>query len=394
MPGIIAEPRATLVAVRRLGAWSARRVFCGRRKRPGVRRVRPVSRGDTGKEVVDIQTRLRALGFFLGQEGADGCFGPKTELAIREFQQRRLLVADGIVGPNTWTELVEAGYEPGDRLLYLRVPYMRGDDVLYVQRHLAELGFDCGPVNGIFGPALEEAVTDFQRNAGLNVDGIVGETTLAHLRRLQKAHVEGQPPRKIPDRLNGYVGKDSIVGLRVSIDAGHGGTDGGGVSCRGLLEKDVNLTLALTLSELLSERGAEVFLVRTDDVEIDPYERADRANAWELDVHLCLHHNHTSSRKARGAATYYFANSAYYSECGKRLAGYMVDALTRELGRADLHKHGRNYACLRELKSLSVMVEPAFITHPDEGHKLEDPRELEREAQALVAGLEAYLARR
>jgi N-acetylmuramoyl-L-alanine amidase len=115
--------------------------------------MRAVGRGDTGKSVVDIQTRLAALGYFLGNEGADGVFGPDTEKAIRAFQQGRLLFADGVVEENTWTELVEAGCAAGERLLYLRVPYMRGDDVLSVQRRLDELGFDSGPVDGIFSPA-------------------------------------------------------------------------------------------------------------------------------------------------------------------------------------------------------------------------------------------------
>ena len=116
--------------------------------------MRPVGRGDTGKRVVDIQTRLAALGYYLGNEGADGVFGPNTEKAIRAFQQGRLLCAGGMVEANTWTELVEAGYKPGERLLYLRVPYMRGDDVLSLQRRLDEMGFDCGPVDGIFSPSL------------------------------------------------------------------------------------------------------------------------------------------------------------------------------------------------------------------------------------------------
>ena len=54
--------------------------------------MRPVGRGHRGKQVVDIQTRLAALGYFLGGEGADGFFGPHTENAIRAFQQPRLLL--------------------------------------------------------------------------------------------------------------------------------------------------------------------------------------------------------------------------------------------------------------------------------------------------------------
>ena len=99
----------------------------------------------------------------------------------------------------------------GDRLLYLRMPFMRGDDVLALQRQLNELGFDSGPEDGIFGPLTDAALTEFQRNAGVNVDGIVGEATLAHLRRIRKAET-GAQARKIPDRMAGYVGQRHPAG--------------------------------------------------------------------------------------------------------------------------------------------------------------------------------------
>ena len=354
--------------------------------------MRPVGRGNTGKQVVDIQTRLAALGYFLGKEGADGFFGPHTESAIRAFQRRRLLFADGVVKDNTWTELVEAGYQPGDRLLYLRVPCMRGDDVLYLQRRLDELGFDCGPVDGIFAPPLEVAVTEFQRNAGLNVDGIVGETTLDRMRRLQKIG-DGSNSVNIPDRLDGYQQLDSLPGLRVSIDPAHGGRERGYEGPNGTQEKDVNLELAKVLAALLRESGAEVLLLRETDVDLALYDRTAAANAWEPHLHICIHHAHASSPTPRGTAAYYFANSVYLSKAGNRLAGYIVDALSRELRRQDLRKHGRNYACLREVKPLSVMVEPGFLSNPEEAGELCDGEVIAREAQAIVLGIEAYLAR-
>ncbi|MCE5253960.1 MAG: N-acetylmuramoyl-L-alanine amidase [Actinomycetia bacterium] len=354
--------------------------------------MRPVGRGDIGKRVVDIQTRLAALGYFLGREGADGFFGPHTENAIRAFQQQRLLFADGVVEDNTWTELVEAGYKPGERLLYLRVPAIRGDDVLYLQKRLGDFGFDSGPADGIFSPALEVAVTEFQRNAGLNVDGIVGETTLDRLRRLHKDGTH-EYLVSIPDRLNGYVRKSSLSGLRVSLDPAHGGMEHGSVGVGGVREKDPNLGLAVELARLLEGNGALVQLTREGDVSRALYDRTEMANAWSPDIHICLHHNWNPSAKAQGAATYFFANSAYESAAGRRLAGYIVDALCRELDRVDLHKHGRNYACLREVKPLSVMIEPGFLSHPEEGPALADPGVMAREAAAILHGIEAYLAR-
>jgi N-acetylmuramoyl-L-alanine amidase len=123
------------------------------------------------------------------------------------------------------------------------------------------------------------------------------------------------------------------------------------------------------------------------------YERTEAANAWASDLHICLHHSCSRSQEAQGAAAYYFANAYYESRAGKRLAGYVVDALTRELGRVDLHKHGRNYSCLREVKPLAVMEEPGYLSHPVEGPALAEADVITREAVAIRHGIEAYLAR-
>jgi N-acetylmuramoyl-L-alanine amidase len=355
--------------------------------------MRPVSRGNRGKGVVDIQTRLRALGYFLGREGADGFFGLHTETAVLQFQQERLLLADGIIGDNTWTELVEAGYSLGDRLLYLRIPPMRGDDVLLLQRQLNELGFDSGPEDGIFGAHTENALTEFQRNAGVNVDAIVGEATLEHLRRIGKSPAAVSEPRKIPDRMDGYVHRDTLAGLRVSLDPAHGGGDVGARGVAGLVEKDCNLLVARELAVLLSAAGAEVLLVRDGDRAMGLYDRTRDAGGWGADLHLCLHHDRHPNPRASGAATFYFANGAYFSESGKRLAGYVVRALVEQTGRRDLHTHGRNYACLREPECLALMVECGFITSTEDAPGLAAPGGIRAEAAAILDGIRCYLTR-
>jgi peptidoglycan hydrolase-like protein with peptidoglycan-binding domain len=64
-------------------------------------------RGASARAVVDLQTRLTAAGFSAGT--ADGYFGPLTDAAVRAFQRSRGLVADGIVGSQTWAALESAG---------------------------------------------------------------------------------------------------------------------------------------------------------------------------------------------------------------------------------------------------------------------------------------------
>src|SRR5436190_24067528 len=146
--------------------------------------VRTVAREARGEAVVDIQSRLAALGFAI-EAHEHAMFGPATERAVRAFQQSRQLMVDGRVGPHTWQELVEAGYALGDRVLYLRFPSSRGDDVRALQASLNLLGFDAGREDGILGDRTGRAVHDFQRNVGLPQDGIVGATTLEALGRLR-----------------------------------------------------------------------------------------------------------------------------------------------------------------------------------------------------------------
>ena len=133
--------------------------------------MRNLTLGDRGREVSDVQKRLLTQGFALGREGVAGYYGPNTRLAVRAFQQRRGLLVDGEVGDNTWRELVETGYTLGDRLLYLREPQFRGDDVLGLQVKLNLLGFNAGAERGVYDEDVERAVLDFQRNAGLVPDG-------------------------------------------------------------------------------------------------------------------------------------------------------------------------------------------------------------------------------
>src|SRR5581483_4838842 len=142
-----------------------------------------IRHGSRGEDVRDLQQRLVAIGYSLAGDDA-GTFGDATERAVQDFQTRRGLRVDGIVGRETWSALVESGFALGDRLLYFRRPMLRGDDVAELQRRLNALGFDAGRDDGILGRNTADALTEFQRNAGLPADGICGDTTIAALTRV------------------------------------------------------------------------------------------------------------------------------------------------------------------------------------------------------------------
>lgn len=141
--------------------------------------------GDKGKEVRDIQSRLLRLKYDLGMAQADGVYGKLTEEAVKNFQAHFGLVPTGVVDDLTWQKLFEESLFLGERLLYLHFPYFKGNDVRELQLKLVNLGFNPGPIDGVFGPKTERALREFQQSVGLIIDGILGPETLAFLEKFK-----------------------------------------------------------------------------------------------------------------------------------------------------------------------------------------------------------------
>lgn len=174
-----------------------------------------IRRGARGAAVEDVQKRLLKLGYDLGRAGVDGVFQGATLEAIKAFQRAHGLVEDGVVGPKTWAALVDATFTLGDRILYLRYPYLHGADVVTLQSALNVLGFPCGEVDGIFGPCTERAVREFQFNTGLPVDGVAGDETFRALERLR--HVWVGKEAAVPSQLRPAPARAADVIERFSV---------------------------------------------------------------------------------------------------------------------------------------------------------------------------------
>jgi peptidoglycan hydrolase-like protein with peptidoglycan-binding domain len=144
--------------------------------------------GSMGAAVVELQKKLADVGFDPGP--IDGIFGECTEAAVLSFQYSEDLLTDGIVGPRTLAALKIATEEETPEELPLLQVGSTGPMVEDLQEKLAALGFDPGPIDGIFGEGTENAVMDFQDNQNLIADGIVGPNTRAALKL--------QPPSALP----------------------------------------------------------------------------------------------------------------------------------------------------------------------------------------------------
>lgn len=348
-----------------------------------------IRRGATGAPVLDVQQRLARLSVAIDPEEVGTWFGPSTEEAVRRFQRDRRLPADGIVGPDTWGQLVEAGWQLGDRGLYLHEPFFRGDDVVVLQRKLNALGFDAWREDGIFGPLVDAAVRRFQRNVGLAPDGIVGVETLDELDRMR-------PDLALPSRAHvreaAGIG-EARRGLRdavIAIDPGHGPADPGAMGPTGLTEDEACYAVAEALHQALAERGARPVLLRDAAATPTPSERAHHANQLEAVAIVSIHMN-DGDPAAAGATAMYFGSDVSHAPSGHALAETLMAHLVQQVGVPDCRTHPMAIAILRETRMPAVQVEPCFITNPREEASLRDPAHLAAMAAAITDGLAEFL---
>lgn len=232
-----------------------------------------------------------------------GTYCAATEAAVRAFQHTRGLVDNGICGQETWAALVEASWKFGDRQLILTVPNMRGDDVAELQSRLARLGFDCGRVDGIFGPRTGRALFDFQSNCGIRADGVCGPKTVRAIMVVSSQSGDGPGVAAVRDRERLRTGLASVAHCRVVVGQ-FGGLSG----------------LTRSLASDLRQRGATVMSLD----EPDAVAQAVVAN------HFSAHAYVGFEAKAHPAATAYFYQVPTYESVGGRaLAELIVDQLSQ-----------------------------------------------------------------
>ena len=185
------------------------------------------------------------------------------------------------------------------------------------------------------------------------------------------------------------VDKRVLKHRRIVLDPGHGGSQPGSVGPTRLAEKEPNLILAQKLKALLEKEGARVFLTRHGDTTVDLYDRVDYALQQDGEILISLHNNALSDGEnpfvKRGSAVY------YYHPQSLELAQVLHEKLLQATGLSDHGFYYQNLALARPTEMLAVLLECAFMIHPEEETLLRDDRFLQRTAQGIAAGLKEYL---
>ena len=288
--------------------------------------------GDRGEPVRDIQQRLQRLGQATDPDPV-GSYGEATATAVAEFQRSRGLSPDGIVGDHTWRSLVDAGYRLGDRMLYRRVPLMRGDDIAALQQALNSLGFDAGKVDGLFGPDTLAAVLDFQHNRGMAEDGIVGAAVAGELATMQReTSKRGREAVREQAWIESFP--QPIAGARIYLDP----------ACENELDAPDLWDAAMAAAAALREAGALSLFSRSIDTTPDEEVRARRAN--RLDAELVVSFAGTANGDE---GVFFFGSERSFSPAGKVVAGAVADRLGMPVG-------ARATPMLRETRAPAIVV--------------------------------------
>jgi N-acetylmuramoyl-L-alanine amidase len=333
--------------------------------------------GDRGPEVMDIQSRLTALGALVDDEERDGTFGSSTEAAVRSFQRERHLRIDGLVGPDTWEQLVEAGWQLGDRTLYHRAPLFRGDDVRELQRKLNALGFDSGKEDGLYGPRTDGALRLFQRNVGDEPDGIVGPHTLSVLRRMRP--LDAVPSRAlVREREELTATRGPIEGRVIAVDVGDG-------------RDDDHRRAAQALVLALQAVGADPRLLVLADDAAAPTDRARLANEAGAAASITVELTTGDHEGDSGPVCSYFGSRTTHSPSGLVLAQLILEELEAELGLSG-RLRPLTIAPLRETRMPAVRVEPLNGSGETEQKLLSDPDLPSRVARAVAAGVGRFFS--
>lgn len=190
-----------------------------------------------------------------------------------------------------------------------------------------------------------------------------------------------------------------LAGKVIVVDAGHGGIDPG-ANRPGILEKDINLAIALQLKEVLNQHGAKVVLSRQTDIDLssecdnkqvrgrylrDLSARVEMAEESDADLFISIHANAVNNSERHGAEVFYYAKS----ESGKILA-QSIQAELCSVTHINRTAKTADYFVLRRNKIPAALIEVGFITNPEERMILQNPDYQRKLAEAIATGIRNY----
>ena len=188
----------------------------------------------------------------------------------------------------------------------------------------------------------------------------------------------------------------------IVIDPGHGGEDGGAVSCSGIPESSYNLEISQRLNALLNLLGYHTEMIRKSDISVytkgetlaqkkasDLKERVNRINVLDQAVLLSIHQNHYPDERYSGAQVFY-ANTERSSELAQHLQAAFVSTLNP--GSHRQAKKASGIYIMEHIRCPGVLIECGFLSNHAEEAKLRDPEYQKKLCCVIASATCQYLS--
>lgn len=200
-----------------------------------------------------------------------------------------------------------------------------------------------------------------------------------------------------------FVGEEQGLPTIV-IDAGHGGFDGGATGVDGIVEKDLNLSIARKLYDLFTVNGFDAVLTRDSDETLedpslttirkrknsDIHNRLELAKSYDNCILLSIHQNKFPQSQYFGAQVFYGPKNPQSEALAKITQRRMVEMLQPENTR-QYKPCGDSVYLIYNAPMPALLIECGFLSNPDDAYKLIDADYQKKIAFAIFSSTAEYL---
>ena len=272
-------------------------------------------------ELLDLSNKIQAAGYQFPADSLE-CKS-LVELFLNDYNLEKTISKE-----NLWLELLNHGYDLGDRILNFSNPVLKGSDVEELQEMLSRLGFYSEPINSEYTKELMKSVEAFQENRGLSVDGVVGLNTAIEIKKLIRPTLD----KSLNEAIKGFKPAGSALNVCINIE-----NNG---------EYREQVVFYESIKESGIENGMNITFVSEAGEEMGKENIISFVNKINPSLFLTFENNETQSID-------YFKGKYSVSNIGKKLAD--------EIGtKLNLDSVGKNNILLKNTKAVSLVINGNF----------------------------------
>ncbi len=272
-------------------------------------------------ELLDLSNKIQAAGYQFPADSLE-CKS-LVELFLNDYNIEKTISKE-----NLWLELLNHGYDLGDRILNFSNPVLKGSDVEELQEMLSRLGFYSEPINSEYTKELMKSVEAFQENRGLSVDGVVGLNTANEIKKLIRPTLD----KSLNEAIKGFKPASSALNVCINIEN------------NGEYREQVVFYESIKGSGI--ENGMNITFVSEAGEEMSKENIISFVNKINPSLFLTFENNETQSVD-------YFKGKHSVSNIGKKLA--------YEIGtKLNLDSVGKNNMLLKNTKAVSLVINGNF----------------------------------